>query len=334
MLVPCLVLILLTISVLSCNGTLFTKFADEHGNSTNTTLIEPRSALNRDKSYGRWPSSRILYKIGNGYTPFQRTSIREAMTQIQTDVSNCIRFTEFDTQADKGEDFINIAPSDVTLPKADQVTCFTAPGRDLTKNGRGQSLVMFSGPGGCMDNKRDIMKILANVLGLRNEFSRPDRDNFILVQPQNFRAEFRNADLYRKYQPSEVEYQNFQFDYQSITMYSMDRFAIPGTVAYHLINPGSFIGNLPRLSKGDCQGLSAHYGCTASFCSDAYEEQNAILQEKAMVPKDPHKKIPMHPASWNLADLEHWAKELNKKPGRPGKGFSRRPFLIRPIAIL
>ena len=51
-------------------------------------------------------------------------------------------------------------------------------------------------------------------------------------------------------------------------MYSMERFAIPGTVAFHLVNPGMFIGNLARLSKGDCQGLAAQYGCSASFCVD------------------------------------------------------------------
>ena len=83
--------------------------------------------------------------------------------------------------------------------RADQVTCFSAPGRDLAKNGRGQSLIMFSGAGGCMDNKRDIMKVLANVLGLRNEFLRPDRDNFILVQPQNFRAGMNLIDFLIQY---------------------------------------------------------------------------------------------------------------------------------------
>ena len=72
-------------------------------------------------------------------------------------------------------------------------TCSTAPGRDTSRRGRGQSMVMFAGPGGCMDNKRDIMKVLANCLGLRNEFSRPDRDNHLLIQPQNFRAGTRSC---------------------------------------------------------------------------------------------------------------------------------------------
>ena len=63
------------------------------------------------------PAQELLYIIVCVPAPFQRTAIREAMTQIQTDVSNCVRFTEFDNQADEGEDFINIVPSDSTLLK-------------------------------------------------------------------------------------------------------------------------------------------------------------------------------------------------------------------------
>ena len=44
--------------------------------------------------------------------PFQKTAIREAMTQIQDDVSNCLRFTEYDSRTDMGEDFINISPTE------------------------------------------------------------------------------------------------------------------------------------------------------------------------------------------------------------------------------
>lgn len=44
--------------------------------------------------------------------PFQKSAIREAMTQIQDDVSNCLRFTEYDSRTDMGEDFINIAPTE------------------------------------------------------------------------------------------------------------------------------------------------------------------------------------------------------------------------------
>ena len=34
------------------------------------------------------------------------------MTQIQDDVSNCLRFTEYDSRTDMGEDFINISPTE------------------------------------------------------------------------------------------------------------------------------------------------------------------------------------------------------------------------------
>ncbi|XP_055345766.1 zinc metalloproteinase nas-4-like [Paramacrobiotus metropolitanus] len=288
-------------------------------NGSQRQISEVRSTLNRDTKFGRWSSSRIPYRLDSSYTPFQRTAIREAMSQISSDVNNCVRFAEFDSRTDMGEDFLLITPTDDgTL----QQTCFTSPGRDTTRGGLGQPLVMFPGTGGCMDSKRDIMKLLSNALGLRNEFSRPDRDNFILVQPQNVKSEFRTLDLFRKYQPSEVEYQNFPFDYLSITMYSQDRFAIEGTVAYNLINPGAFVGNLPRLSKGDCQGLTAHYGCSSLFCLDPYADA-----------KD--KSITADAASWNLDDLNNFsiAKDLFHKPSKP-KASSRRPFLIRPIAIL
>ncbi|OQV24000.1 hypothetical protein BV898_01959 [Hypsibius exemplaris] len=311
------------------SGATLTVFADDGLSAVaggNVSFAgQTRSTLNRDGKFGRWTSSRIPYRLDQNYSPFQKTAIREAMTQIQNDVSNCIRFTEYDSRTDMGEDFMNISPTENGVP---QTTCSTSPGRDLSRKGRGQAMVMFAGAGGCMDNKRDIMKVLANSLGLRNEFSRPDRDNHLLIQPQNFRAEYRTLDLYRKYQPSEVEYQNFEFDLQSITMYSMERFAIPGTVAFHLVNPGLFIGNLPRLSKGDCQGLAAQYGCSASFCADAYIESNMAVD-----PKD--KSIRPMSASWNLEDLSLFAKDFTHRGTTTKRRASRRrPFLIRPFALL
>ena len=63
-------IVFLTFSFHTTYGTILTKFKEENvsGGPTNVSIIAVRSTLNRDKSYGRWPSSRILYKIGSGYS--------------------------------------------------------------------------------------------------------------------------------------------------------------------------------------------------------------------------------------------------------------------------
>lgn len=67
-------------------------------------------------------------------------------------------------------------------------TCFSFPGRlRRAVNGQGQKLLLKGGANGCLDTAKDAAKFIANALGLRNEYNRPDRDQFITIRTENLR---------------------------------------------------------------------------------------------------------------------------------------------------
>ena len=73
----------------------------------------------------------------------------------------------------------------VSVNRSIPPTCFTFYGRLLRAAGQGQKMAIHDGQNGCMDSLRDIMKMLINVLGVRNEYNRPDRDDHIKVFHEN-----------------------------------------------------------------------------------------------------------------------------------------------------
>lgn len=153
--------------------------------------------------------------------------------------------------------------------------CWTYPGYTAAGGINGQVMIVFGSTsgntvGGCLDNQRDAMRILANSLGLRNEYMRADRDAYMTF-PSTIDRNSLVAPILQKYNifaatnqyNSSVATPYTAFDYNSITMVSGTRFAGTSTPVFTTPS-GTTVGQLSRLSLGDCNSLKLMYGCPPS----------------------------------------------------------------------
>ncbi|GAU88173.1 hypothetical protein RvY_00919-2 [Ramazzottius varieornatus] len=252
---------------------------------------EPRAAMNRDPRYSTWPTpSAIPFLLDATYTPAERSMIIDALNQVAADMSHCIGFVERGSPV--GADHLYISKT-LNTGAADS-SCSSFPGRATVQNGRGQKVLMFSGPTGCLGSKRETMKYIVHSLGLRNEYNRPDRDNFIQVFPDNLRPDLKALNVLAKYSLTAVDISTTSFDFNSITIPSPDKLAVPNSALFIPNASGVSFGTLARLSLSDCQALSFLYpaSCRVSACADPYSGQSGSAQ----TPTVPAGSIPIAPA--------------------------------------
>ncbi|XP_055349328.1 uncharacterized protein LOC129596157 isoform X4 [Paramacrobiotus metropolitanus] len=116
-----------------------------------------------------------------------------AMMSVADNTNQCLHFREYDPDTDAGKAFLYISKTlnDGTTPP----TCVTFLGRVNRAAGHGQKLVIHNGENGCMGSLRDLMRIIVNALGLRNEYRRPDRDQYIDVYPDNLAPGLKGSSL-------------------------------------------------------------------------------------------------------------------------------------------
>jgi hypothetical protein len=232
--------------------------------------------LNQDTRYDKWlDPSKVLYRFDeNAYSQEEKSLIMKAMARISEDMHECINFKEYNPDSDAGWDNIYISKTlnDGSVPP----TCFTFYGRLLRAAGQGQKMAIHGGPNGFMDSQREVMKILVNALGLRNEYNRPDRDLFLNVFPDNLQSDLRNSNLLTAYNASQVDVAGRPFDYNSVTIPKVSKYAVENSSIFELIN--HTVPLLDRLSQDDCLGLSWMYGCDASKCVDPYKLPEAPVK--------------------------------------------------------
>ncbi|GAU88174.1 hypothetical protein RvY_00919-1 [Ramazzottius varieornatus] len=231
--------------------------------------------------------SRFLLKC---IAPAERSMIIDALNQVAADMSHCIGFVERGSPV--GADHLYISKT-LNTGAADS-SCSSFPGRATVQNGRGQKVLMFSGPTGCLGSKRETMKYIVHSLGLRNEYNRPDRDNFIQVFPDNLRPDLKALNVLAKYSLTAVDISTTSFDFNSITIPSPDKLAVPNSALFIPNASGVSFGTLARLSLSDCQALSFLYpaSCRVSACADPYSGQSGSAQ----TPTVPAGSIPIAPA--------------------------------------
>ncbi|OQV21522.1 hypothetical protein BV898_04424 [Hypsibius exemplaris] len=233
-----------------------------------------RAALARDARYATWPTASttgIPYRLDPGYTTAESGIITQALTQIQTDMNQCIRFVLYNNATHSGQD--NIYFGRTFNNGVTPGTCFSFPGRNVAQAGRGQKLAMFSGVDGCLSSVKEAMGFIVKVLGLRNELQRPDRATAVQVFLQNIKPTLRNLNILQQYTANQVDFSNTAFDFNSITIPAPEKYAISGLVLYTSAVSGRPVGGtLPRLSLGDCQGIALLYPtvCVSTACVDPY----------------------------------------------------------------
>lgn len=216
------------------------------------------------------------------------STLSKAMNQISSDMKFCINFTNV-VPANVG--FVYFAGS---APPASTPVCSSSHGYMPASVGRGQTAIVFSSSsftqsgqsgntkGACLDNPsspRDAMRILANALGLRNEFMRADRDSFMTVAANAnslVASQLQSLNIFdtsKLYTAANAQNQG-PFDAQSITMVSGEQFAQDPSKPVFTMKAtptgggtAKPIGNLARLSIDDCQALSFLYKC-GIICDD------------------------------------------------------------------
>ncbi|GAU99504.1 hypothetical protein RvY_10497 [Ramazzottius varieornatus] len=280
-----------------CDGATIGRFeADE--------ALSERSQINKNPLYTTWENPQeILYRFDTDFTysDTQRLLIEDAMSFVTSDMKECIRFVRWNRTLHNGRDHLVIAKTFNTGALCE--TCFSFPGRLLrAQGGLGQKLCMVDGTNGCLNTTelapvrgREVMKYLVSSLGLRNELSRPDRDEFVTVFPENIQVALRSLDLTKKYDPNNV-FNATEFDLNSITLPDPFKYTIAGRGP--LYQPKQRIIRAPleaSLSSSDKIGVARLYPqCLAAVeGTTSTTSKPATLSTTATTdPLDPGTELP------------------------------------------
>ncbi|OQV13897.1 hypothetical protein BV898_11894 [Hypsibius exemplaris] len=249
--------------------------------------------FNSDPRYSLWPNPvRIPYQIQlNDLNAPDFGTLTAAMNQISSDTAGCIKFVPYDATIDRKSDFVLFRNR---LSSGIIDICYTFPGM-VANNGFGQVAVIFgtssypgvsssstvSGmPGACLDNQRETMRLLMNLLGVRNEHNRADRNKFLTFQSSNPNSLVVSGldkyNLFGLYNGSTTIASTF--DYQSVTLVAGEKFAASLNSPVFVPASGSksnTIGHLARLSRTDCLVINMLYQCSAP-CPDPYANAGGV----------------------------------------------------------
>ncbi|GAV04831.1 hypothetical protein RvY_15051 [Ramazzottius varieornatus] len=187
------------------------------------TLVKG-AVLGSDQRFTLWPNpSRIPYQLqANHFNNQDISTLNAAMNQISSDTGGCIRFQPFSNATDRNRLIRNNGFGQVAVIFGSK----SYPGAvtDVGEQSRAGAL-----PGACLDTQRDTMRILMNLLGIRNEHNRQDRNNFLLFQsavPNMLVApSLQKYNLFAAYANNSIATIASTFDYKSVTLVSGEQFA-------------------------------------------------------------------------------------------------------------
>ncbi|OQV24862.1 hypothetical protein BV898_01448 [Hypsibius exemplaris] len=277
----------------------------------------------------RWPTNNIPYRT-EGMTLPERATLRAAMDQVQADLNFCVNFTLLTTAPTGPHMYFTAKYGNTATP-----TCAATHGyvqSAAVANG-GIVEILFSSTGGAADNigntkgacldsrdsPRDAMRVLSNALGLRNQWMRPDRAQWMSFPSTDFNANvatrLKGWDLFgisKLYTVSPATNYNsailYDFDINSITMVTPEQWAEDPTKPVFSLIPakagaGKKVGTRARLSLNDCKSLSDLYGCPSANCKDPYG--GAATTGPQTIPADAviTRNIQCPPAEANAAPL-------------------------------
>ncbi|XP_054922942.2 astacin-like metalloprotease toxin 4 [Dermacentor andersoni] len=114
---------------------------------------------------------------------------------------------------------------------------------------------------GCLDHGTVTHELL-HAVGFFHEHSRPDRDNYIDIFPENILEEF--LPVFRKVKPSQIRLLT-EFDYDSIMLYGSDSFSKGPGLPSMLAKNGTRLTDVYEktgLSRLDVIRINTLYNCT------------------------------------------------------------------------
>lgn len=115
------------------------------------------------------------------------------------------------------------------------------------------------------------MRLLMNLLGVRNEHNRNDRNAFLTFQSRDPNTlvipTLQRYNLFTPYANNSVATIASIFDYNSVTLVTGTQFAASLNQPVFVPANRNVIGQLPRLSRTDCSLINLLYSCNAP-CPD------------------------------------------------------------------
>lgn len=181
-----------------------------------------------------WKGAVVPYRFGSSAGNKLRTRMLTAMAEIEK-VSN-VRFRTRGSETDY-----------VTIRSG------ASPQSIIGRSGGEQSLYLQ--PGSAV---RDALHELGHVLGLFHEHTRPDRDSYVMVRPENAKDPAAIPIL----TAIEARLDTGPYDFASIMHYPTDAFAKPGMLTLEPKRPlpvGVVPGRGRSLSEGDVARLKELY---------------------------------------------------------------------------
>ena len=133
--------------------------------------------------------------------------------------------------------------------------------------GGGQQTIRI-GPG--CNTQHIVLHEMTHALGMWHEQTRPDRDNYLRILPENIEAGHEHNFLKRN--GFEVDYQGEGYDYASVMHYRLDTFNTRDPLhTLEVTNQAEYerqgspeLGRVPTLSKSDVTQLNRLYNCPGS----------------------------------------------------------------------
>ncbi|CAF1378570.1 unnamed protein product [Rotaria magnacalcarata] len=196
----------------------------------------------------KWPNGIVPFDIHSLYTNDQKSVIRGAMSEIMKSTNNCIRFVERNSSTPV---WLRIFPGQ---------GCWSYMGRVKSRGAQDLSLQAT----GCVHHSVALHE-LTHALGFVHEQTRPDRNQYVLIQTENIQSgKEHNFNIFPS---TSVSTLNLPYDYGSIMHYRSDAFSSNGRPTIKaIIDTGkdwdSTMGRGKNLSNLDIAKLKAYYSCS------------------------------------------------------------------------
>ncbi|XP_055350722.1 uncharacterized protein LOC129597266 [Paramacrobiotus metropolitanus] len=235
---------------------------------------------NGDTAY-RISRVRIGYVRDSIYPLAEYSTLTNAMDRIKTATKGCIEFAPYDqllSSVPQSKLHIRNQPETGTIN-----ACRTHPGYVIDSQGAGQVIFLFgslskgnsTAEHGCLDDERETTRYLLNLLGIVNEFQRPDRASVGVSFPRGYnnrtKSYLRNEYLFFPKQDAVGVERDLDVD--SVTMITPEQYAASPDEPLFVLGTGVSVSPSisGRLSQKDCELLNLIYDCGIT-CGSALPE--------------------------------------------------------------
>lgn len=221
--------------VLRKNDSLYIFQGDMVFREKDLSLLCPMRSGGRTQSSYYWPGGKVYYTYFPTLSSQDTMKCRTAMNTIMANTS-----ITFEPKKTNTSNYVVFIPSSYTQSNVGMIGGSQYIELDT-------SWVTYG----------NIMHEILHSLGFFHEHCRLDRDNYIVVYPQNIEHDYESQ--FQKY-PSTIGIDFGNLDFDSIMMYSSWAFSKNGLATMKKTNGTTFDYQRDSLSSGDKDGIAAIYG--------------------------------------------------------------------------